>query len=204
MTDICPACEQGVLAPSSNTEMLAYGGVELAVQGIQYSVCPVCGEEVVLEAQSKKNELRYADAKRVHDGLLTSKEIVAWRQNLGLSQQDAALLLGGGLNAFSKYERGEVIQSRSMDLLIRVSEQTSGVSAFLADRAGLDLPNTNWTELKQDDKPAKPLTLQKVEAGVAKKLGVQVAAYWIAPEHCADEANDGWYEAEEHEMEMYA
>jgi HTH-type transcriptional regulator/antitoxin MqsA len=30
-------------------------------------------------------------------------------------------MFGGGLNAFSKYERGEVIQSEAMDKLIRVS-----------------------------------------------------------------------------------
>jgi len=40
---------------------------------------------------------------------------------LGLTQHAASSIFGGGLNAFSKYERGEVIQSKAMDKLIRVS-----------------------------------------------------------------------------------
>lgn len=42
------------------------------------------------------------------------------RRTLGLSQEEAARLFGGGRNAFSKYERGEVAQSVAMDRLIRL------------------------------------------------------------------------------------
>jgi len=37
-----------------------------------------------------------------------------------LSQREASELFGGGPNAFSKYERGEIIQSKSTDVLMRL------------------------------------------------------------------------------------
>jgi Cys-tRNA synthase (O-phospho-L-seryl-tRNA:Cys-tRNA synthase) len=54
----------------------------------------------------------------------------------GLSQQKAAQLLGGGVNAFSKYERGEVMQSRSMDLLMRMYNEVPDVRDRLATLSG--------------------------------------------------------------------
>ena len=36
-------------------------------------------------------------------------------------QKQITSVFGGGLNAFSKYERGEIIQSEAMDKLIRVT-----------------------------------------------------------------------------------
>ncbi len=51
------------------------------------------------------------------DGLLTSSEIYEARITLGLTQESASLVFGGGKNAFSKYERAEVSQSVAMDKL---------------------------------------------------------------------------------------
>jgi hypothetical protein len=38
---------------------------------------------------------------------------------LDLTQANAAEIFGGGQNAFSKYERGEVVQSLAMDRILR-------------------------------------------------------------------------------------
>jgi len=59
-------------------------------------------------------------AKRRADGLLSPEEIRHAREALGLTQHKAAEVFGGGRNAFSKYERGEVAQSVAMDRLIRL------------------------------------------------------------------------------------
>ncbi len=134
----CPHCERGDLEPRIVEESIRYGGSNLVVQGIEISVCPVCNEELVLPEQAKANELRFADAKRKHDGLMTSGEIVAWRKRHRLSQADAASLLGGGVNAFSKYERGEVTQSKAMDLLMRACQAVPGVLSFLKAESNFD------------------------------------------------------------------
>ena len=131
MTNICPVCEVGELSPAIVTEALSYRGTQLVVPGFQVSRCSRCGEEVVLDAQAKANELLFADAKRHHDGLLTSREIKRVRKELGITQAQAASIFGGGANAFSKYERGEVIQSQAMDLLMRLAAELPVVRARL-------------------------------------------------------------------------
>ena len=46
--------------------------------------------------------------------------ITSIRTNLGMTQSEAGELIGGGPMAFSKYERGEIIQSAVMDNFLRV------------------------------------------------------------------------------------
>jgi len=147
MSSMCPHCERGELASRTIEETIHYGGSHLTVQGVEISVCPVCSEELVLPEQAKANEVLFADAKRRHDGLLTSGEIVSWRKRHRLSQADAAKLLGGGVNAFSKYERGEVMQSKAMDLLMRASQTVPGVLPFLMAEANFICDSSashNW------------------------------------------------------------
>lgn len=53
-------------------------------------------------------------------GLLTPEEIRTKREQLGLTQQQLAELLGLGGNSLSRWEKGRVYQSRSLDKLLRV------------------------------------------------------------------------------------
>lgn len=137
MTKHCPLCGLDALQQVLVDETMNYAGTTLLVRDVAISRCDACGGEVVLPDQVKVNSLRFADAKRIHDDLKTSREIRAWRTRLNLTQAQASTLLGGGVNAFSKYERGEVIQSRPMDLLMRVAEQFRDARGFLFERAGL-------------------------------------------------------------------
>ena len=144
MAERCPICSKGELVATVVSETISYQGADLQVPEIEISVCHVCGEEIVLPAQLKTNAVRFADAKRAHDGLLTSAEIQKFRDDLGLTQAQAAAILGGGVNAFSKYERGEVVQSKSMDLLIRVNARFPEVRRHLMSLAGVPIPNCGW------------------------------------------------------------
>lgn len=118
--ETCPVCEEGVLVPQVFDQQVQYGKLRLTVSELERSRCSACGADPLLPAQIRRNQQRLADAKRRATGLLTGGEIRATRELLGLSQPEAAKLFGGGANAFSKYERGEVIQSESMDSLLRV------------------------------------------------------------------------------------
>lgn len=131
MSNICPMCERGELFASVVTETISYGQAKLVVPNIEISTCNLCGEELVLPEQAKRNDVRFADARRQHDGLMTSAEIVAWRQRHRMTQKAAGEIFGGGINAFSRYERGEVMQSRATDLLMRAADQSSIVRAML-------------------------------------------------------------------------
>ncbi len=106
---------------------------------VEHSVCRQCGDIVIFSEQIKRNDCVVRDAWRKIDGLLTAQEIVALRNKLGLTQQDAAKIFGGGPNAFSKYERSEVIQSVAMDKLMRAALAIPDMFIWLKQQAGLNV-----------------------------------------------------------------
>lgn len=53
-------------------------------------------------------------------GLLTPAEVRKIRKRLKLSQRAAGLLIGGGPNAFQKYEAGDVLVSKAADTALRL------------------------------------------------------------------------------------
>lgn len=144
MSELCPNCEKGHLSPRSAMEQFSYNGNTIPVPEIEFSVCDSCKEEIVLPAQAKRNDVRFADAKRVAGGLLTSVEIASGLERLGLNQREAALVFGGGVNAISRYLRGEVIQSSPMDLLFRVALACGPARTWLFEHAGF---SCDWKKL---------------------------------------------------------
>ena len=59
-------------------------------------------------------------AKAEAENLLLPEQIKEIREGLGLTQEQAAMKIGGGKNSFSRYESGDVLPSRSMSNLLRV------------------------------------------------------------------------------------
>lgn len=139
---VCADCGANALQAFTEAEQFDYKGQTLTVD-VEYSVCSQCGAEAILPDQIKHNDCRVRDAWRKADGLLTGAEIVALRNQLGLTQQQAAQAFGGGANAFSKYERGEVTQSAAMDKLMRLAmeKQPVCVPDWLGHQAGLTIRN---------------------------------------------------------------
>ncbi len=119
--NICPICETGLLSGQVHTGEIKYHDRVVQVPDLEFSQCSNCDADPVLADQAKRNQVRFSDAKRKIDGLLSAADIRNARRYLGLTQHAASSVFGGGLNAFSKYERGEVIQSKAMDKLIRLS-----------------------------------------------------------------------------------
>lgn len=78
-------------------------------------------EENEFETGSMANEnlLNARNAYRMKKGLLTSNEIVAIRENYGLSQVDLARLLGWGEATISRYE-SKSIQDEAYDTMLRL------------------------------------------------------------------------------------
>lgn len=117
---LCPMCETGALTPLTFDDSFICKGKTINVQGLLGMHCTQCGADPILTEQILSNQQKIADAKRAATGMLTSADIRQIRQTLKLSQKDCSLLLGGGPNAFSKYERGEVLQSDAMDALLYI------------------------------------------------------------------------------------
>jgi len=118
--EMCPVCDEGVLKLSTFSDTFNYKANSVLVENLECTECDVCKSTPVLTQQILNNQLRIADGKRKTCGLLTSTEIKAVRKMYNLTQKQAAEIFGGGANAFSKYERGDVIQSEPMDKLLRL------------------------------------------------------------------------------------
>src|SRR5438105_3384466 len=84
----------------------------------EYYHCVSCGEEWVTPEQSKATTDKITAIKRRAQGFLAPQDIKALRERHGLTQKQAAIIFGGGDNAFSKYERGEIYPSAAMDKLM--------------------------------------------------------------------------------------
>ncbi len=150
-TKICPMCEIGTLTPITFAEDFQHRGSSLHVEGLEGYECHECGADPVLKTQILRNQTRIADAKRHADGLLTGQQIRIIRKALNLSQQDAAVLFGGGANAFSKYERGDVTQSVAMDRLLRLVKRHPFLLNELREHAGLDIEPIQPIAYANDD-----------------------------------------------------
>jgi HTH-type transcriptional regulator/antitoxin MqsA len=115
----CKQCKSENVTDFIEVEGIPYKGNELQVS-VAYTVCDNCEREFISKTQILQNEAALRTAKKEFDGLLSSEEIIRARQELSLTQEQASRVFGGGRNAFSKYERGEVSQSVAMDKLIRI------------------------------------------------------------------------------------
>lgn len=107
-TPQCPGCGfQTMQRREDHIETIHYGSNSVTVEGLSGWFCPECGEAILDEESSR----RYGQA---GDELIRQqreairRETKRIRMKLGLTQKQAADIFGGGVNAFSRYERGDV------------------------------------------------------------------------------------------------
>lgn len=143
----CPECEASALAQATRNMDIQVEGRSISVSGLECYRCQNCDTEVVAPDQIRRNQLRIADHKREAMGMLRGDQIRSLRESLGLSQPDAARLFGGGPNAFSKYERGEVLQSIPMDRILKLVAAYPFVLGFLQNEAGLNVSVDGYTDM---------------------------------------------------------
>ena len=76
--------------------------------------CDASDESIHTGADMKLSDRMLNRLKARIEGLLGPKEIRRIRQKLGLTQEQAGQLIGGGPRAFQKYETGDVLPSRAI------------------------------------------------------------------------------------------
>lgn len=136
MSNVCSIClvESKIV---KDDEIISYKGKGITVSGLSFYECPECGEQFADSTLDKENSILIREAKKNADGLLSSARIQKIREFLGITQGEAAKIFGGGANAFSKYERGEVSQSEAMDKLMRAATSVDGLFEWLCKEAGV-------------------------------------------------------------------
>jgi len=116
----CPICGAGKMKKKIGTETFEYKGANLTIPNYITYVCAECGESIVDNASLKESGKKLKDFQREVDGLLTGPQIKAVRVKLGLTQEQLADIVGGGLKSLARYESGQVCQSKGMDNLLRI------------------------------------------------------------------------------------
>ncbi len=119
----CMSCGfKGLTRDENRTESITYDCQSITLSGLTGWFCPECGDGHF----DKKSSQRYSVA---GDELILlvreqrSKEIRRIRRKLGLTQKEAAAIFGGGVNAFSRYERGEIEPHTSTQRLLQLLDR---------------------------------------------------------------------------------
>lgn len=115
--DDCTLLEHGI-----RELVFTYHGNNLTVPDVQGWHCPVCGECEFDEGEGQ----RYSAAVDAFAADVDAEE-AAWlrsvRKKLKLKQAEAGKLFGGGISAFSEYERGKTQPHKSTVLLMRLLDK---------------------------------------------------------------------------------
>src|ERR1019366_2995945 len=99
----CPVCGEGTLHDGLRKEFIEYRGHKFGVEQ-PGAYCDHCDDGIVYHDPASEEALQKF---RAGVDELERQDLSAVRQYLGLTQQQAASIAGGGHNAFSRYERGE-------------------------------------------------------------------------------------------------
>ena len=135
----CPACDSSAYAEETYSREVALDGRKISVQGLKRYVCKACETVFSDDGQTRYNLSLIQRAKGQTPNLVLGSEIRTFRDTIGITQREASKLFGGGLNAFSKYETGEVVQSEAMDNLVWLAIKLPGLVPELAKRRGVSL-----------------------------------------------------------------
>lgn len=118
----CPLCDKKhEVEERKRLATIILKGEEIVYEERFYFCVNADADENEFETGSMANEnlMNARNAYRVKHGLLTSEEIVAIRENYGLSQVDLARLLGWGEATISRYE-SKAIQDEAYDTMLRL------------------------------------------------------------------------------------
>jgi HTH-type transcriptional regulator/antitoxin MqsA len=93
--------------------------------------CDASGESLHSGEDLKVSDRALNRLKAEVEGLLAPEAVRRIRKRLQLSQKDAGRLIGGGPNAFQKYESGDVVVSHAvMSALLLLDRDPSGLSVL--------------------------------------------------------------------------
>lgn len=120
---LCGSCGMTGMERTIRDVQRDFQGQMLTIQAVDGWHCPHCGE--VEFATVEEAERFFATAQALQQEALRqqAEAIRAIRSRLGLTQKQAAELLGGGVNAFSEYERGVTRPSKSTLILLKLLDK---------------------------------------------------------------------------------
>lgn len=96
--------------------------------------CTESGESIHTGEDMKVSDRALIRLKAKAEGVLEPSSIRQIRRKLKLTQKEAGRLIGGGPNAFQKYESGEVLASHAITSALLLLDQNPGGLTILKNR----------------------------------------------------------------------
>lgn len=115
----CPFCGKKSYYHQIKQMTLRYKSISITVKQPGFW-CNECGEGVIGGNDRKATQKELQTLRAQIDGLLTPDKIKQIREKLKLTQLNASDIFGGGVNAFSRYERGETPIPRPLSHLLLI------------------------------------------------------------------------------------
>jgi len=165
--ELCPICDIGhLIVHNDDTFKFRYARKEYVANGLVYVRCGNCNTKTYLTGQREYNKKLIEEFQKTLVTYMSPSDILALREKYNLPQSMAAKIFGGGVNAFSKWERGEVIPSEPTAKIMRLALNNPAYMKDLADLSGVAIeseakpikdrrqqPNTRWLIVARDIAP---------------------------------------------------
>jgi len=120
----CPVCGGAELVPDTRDIPYTYKGESTTIPGVSGEFCPACGEAVLERKESARvSSLMLEFNKQVNASIVDPAFIARVRKKLALDQREAGELFGGGVNAFSRYEKGKTKPPLALVKLLKVLDR---------------------------------------------------------------------------------
>lgn len=119
----CPNCGSPKGKPfHGETFEISHAGLTTSAKDLAGWRCHSCGE-VVFDQPSARRYAAAGDDLVQRARIAERAEIRRIRRKLGLTQAEAAKIMGGGHNAFSRYERGQAAPIPAVINLLRLLDR---------------------------------------------------------------------------------
>lgn len=139
-SELCPVCGEGTWHPHADgTYTFRHGRKEHKVIGQHYARCDRCDSRGYLPGQREENRRLIRAYQANLPGYISPSDVLAVREKYLLTQADAARIFGGGLQGFSKWERGKASPAGPTARLIKLALKHPEVMCDLAKEVGINL-----------------------------------------------------------------
>ena len=118
----CPACGSVNMFSETRDISFDYKHEHLVVEQVRGWFCHTCNETLFADGEGARYAAALDSFVIAVDGR-QAEELRRIRRKLHLTQKEAAQLFGGGINAFSEYERGVTKPAKSTLLLLKVLDK---------------------------------------------------------------------------------
>lgn len=156
---LCELCQTGHMIPVSETRMHTYKGQSKPYTS-HFSECDCCGIISKTPEQDKNCLKAITSIRKSIDGLLSGSEIQHILNKYYITQTKASDLFGGGQNAFSKYIRDEIAQSKSIDNWLKVTDLMPEVILVLAKNNNVNLNEKTISVVKGKKEKNTDISIQ--------------------------------------------